>query len=280
MTFLRLIKYDLQNGILKVWPRYLIAFALFFVACIPFYQSGLSHAEYESQAFVPFTLGDYFINILFGMDEYIFDGTNMFEFPVLWALVLLVLLYYTLNYPFRDMSSMGTHIMIASGSRKQWWLSKSIWLLLATSAYFLIGLIALTIWTVVTQGQISFSISSSIVKILDFNQELILDPPWSITSFLISSALIVAAIGMMQLLLSLLIGSVISFLATVATLFFSAYFTKGILIGNYAIAARSSAFLDGGMEPSCGITIALSIIVVTCVTGLIIINKKDILAGV
>lgn len=83
---------------------------------------------------------------------------------------------------------------------------------------------------------------------------------------------------MIQLVISLILRPIISFLCTVVILFFSAFYLTPWLLGNYLMAARSSAFLAYGMNPGLGAIFSLVLIADMVVVGAIIVNRIDLFA--
>ena len=89
MTFFKLCKYDLKNGMFKEGIKYLACVVLFLGFCIGFiYTKGKDLGAR--------TFGDFLFFITAGMEEYIPMPGNIFMFPALWMLMILAPLYITL----------------------------------------------------------------------------------------------------------------------------------------------------------------------------------------
>lgn len=117
MTFFKLCKYDLKNGMFKEGIKYLACVVLFLGFCVGFiYTKGKDLGAR--------TFGDFLFFITAGMEEYIPMPGNIFMFPALWMLMILAPLYITLYYPFYDLTAYGKNVLINSKSRDAWWLSK------------------------------------------------------------------------------------------------------------------------------------------------------------
>lgn len=89
-------------------------------------------------------------------------------------------------------------------------------------------------------------------------------------AFLISAALL-------QLLLSLVIPPVFAFFVTLSVLIVSAFVNSPFLIGNYAMALRSSRFIEGGVVLAHGFLIFAALAVVVFVIGFYEIKRINIL---
>lgn len=110
MTFFKLCKYDLKNGMFKEGIKYLACVVLFLGFCIGFiYTKGKDLGAR--------TFGDFLFFITAGMEEYIPMPGNIFMFPALWMLMILAPLYITLYYPFYDLTAYGKNVLINSKSR-------------------------------------------------------------------------------------------------------------------------------------------------------------------
>ena len=128
MTFFKLCKYDLKNGMLKEGIKYLACVVLVLGFCIGFiYTKG---KELGVRKF-----GDFLFFITAGMEEYIPMPGNIFMFPALWMLMILAPLYITLYYPFYDLTAYGKNVLINSKSRNAWWLSKCFWAVSCVGSY-------------------------------------------------------------------------------------------------------------------------------------------------
>ena len=105
MKYIKLLKFDIQNGILKKKKVYAIAFIIAAVFCFDFSNSVKIFKLTGQNQSVSFA--DCILYIYGGMREYIPSPTNPFVFPVIWVLVFLPLCFFTLNYPYQDMQSFG-----------------------------------------------------------------------------------------------------------------------------------------------------------------------------
>jgi hypothetical protein len=276
MNRLRFIWFDVKNGILREWRRYLVAFIIFGLLSISLTISVQPIAPlYEMSSSL--TFGDYLVNMMCGMKEYMFDPSNPFSFPAAWMLAFLFMAYITLNYPYHDLMGMGKHLIIVSGSRTLWWLSKCVWVALSVLSFFLVGFASSALWTLISGGDFSFDVSEIVPIVLQFDTTILLPRPWDMTGLLLAVPLMTVALCCVQLLLSLLIRPMFSYIVTIGVLFLSAYFQSPWLIGNYMMAARSICFVDGGLSWQIGAAISCVLIAAVVVMGGVLFNRLDIL---
>lgn len=278
MTFFKLCKYDLKCGMLREGIKYLVCALLFLGFCIGFIFT-------KGEGLEERTFGDFLFFITAGMEEYIPMPGNVFIFPALWVLMILAPLYITLYYPFHDLTAYGKNVLINAKSRSAWWLSKCLWAISCVFIYFLLmwGIIAL--FCVCGGGEISLDISKELIFRLipipseEFyltNGDLLSGEALSSQIFLMP-VLIVSALSVMQMTVSLFIKPFFSFCISAGILVLSAYYLNPALLGNYAMSQRSDLLIDNGVHMENGILFSTALLVLSCVIGLIIFMRYDIL---
>ena len=57
----------------------------------------------------------------------------------------------------------------------------------------------------------------------------------------------------------------------------SAYYINPLLLGNYAMSQRNDLLIDNGVNTKTGIVFSLALLVLSCVVGLFIFRRYDIL---
>lgn len=271
MTVMRFFINDVRDGFAKEWWKYLLAAVMFALLCLVL--SVKSASELDAR-----TLGDYLVSTFVGMKEYAFDPNDPFQFPAAWMLLLLLIAYGTLNYPYRDMLGFGRQAMLYSGDRWRWWVAKCLWVVASVFLFYLIGFVVVVLWTACLGGNMTLGVSRDLPSLLLFNSHALPPYPWSVAGFLALLPLATAALCMIQLVISLVLKPIISFLCTVVILFFSAFYLTPWLLGNYLMAARSSAFLTHGMNPELGAVFSLVLVADMVVAGAIIVNRIDLFA--
>lgn len=109
MNNLKLLRYDLINGI---WYRkiyFILPVVLGFISCIGAHSTLLQIQEYHNNIGNG-TVMDYWIYLIQGSKPYKFDVFSTFETPIRWLCFYLLFLICLNNYPNQDINSFGIHI--------------------------------------------------------------------------------------------------------------------------------------------------------------------------
>ncbi len=277
--FFKLIRYDLKVGFSTTYKRYLMAAALFIVIFISFQL--LLHPFHPAAHNIPEgNLGSLLLYAFGGMEEYIPSPGEPFRFPAFWMLLYLLLSYITLYYPFNDLEEFGQHLLIRSGGRKLWWLSKCIWNLSSVVCFFLLAWLIFAVGCLVTGTSLSLELSTKVTGMLQINPEKYAQFPASLTlQIFLLPLLVMAALNLFQMTLSLFIKPFYSFIATAAVLITSAYYLSPFLIGNYAMPLRSDQLVGNGVGLAAGIFFAAILALLSVVAGGVAFQRRDILKG-
>ena len=133
MSWFKIMRHDLHCGLLR-W-RYLAAVILAMIPCLEF-QYALTARELSGNWI------DFLLNTFRGVAP--IQNTvamNEVQIPFVWLTIMGACLYLNLDYMLYDLTTNGQQVIIRSGTRSGWFLSKCLWNLFATVCYF--GLIAL-----------------------------------------------------------------------------------------------------------------------------------------
>lgn len=277
MRFIKDLVFDFRQGILRSGTLLLVPAV---IAAVTFFDFYAKARRYLEQGMIQSTVdyGDYWFYMYGGMCEYIPSPVNPFQFPAVWILVFLVLPFVLLNYPFRDMYGVGQQILVRSGRRSLWWLSKCCWNFCGTVLYHLIIQAAGLVLSLVFEVEISNRIHMDFINLV-FNiryQEVWNPSSLPVAAFLLPM-LVSAAINMLQMTLSLFIRPMFGFFAVAVLLLASAYLLSPLLIGNYAMAFRYDWMLKVGVSMGAGMRIAAILLFLAVLSGLVRFRLYDIL---
>lgn len=273
--FCKCLKYDLKCGLLKEYKKYIVAIGLFLIIGFDFF---IKMSDIE------ITVPDYLFYLFFGMEEYVPSPGNKFRFPALWVAVILYVSYITLYYPYKDLNGYGKNILLNTQSKKTWYLSKCMWVTVSTITYFLIGLVVLSLFAIISGAEITADVSSKVViKFIPFittEQNLFYNDAiyYKVTILHFVLPVIICVMNnLLQLFLSLFIKPFFSFIFTVSYTIASAYYLKSFMLGNYAMIARSNIFIDNGVNFTDGLLISLGVSLIVIISGTVLFSKQDIL---
>ena len=120
--FFKILKYDLKNTIIKKYKNYILTF---FVFCW-FLLDAYMRIFYSDIPIKNVTVTEIVMFIFNGMKEFVPGSEEPFSFPIMWMVIFVLLLFFTLYYPYNDIMGYGKNVLIASTSRTVWWLSKCV----------------------------------------------------------------------------------------------------------------------------------------------------------
>lgn len=277
MKFSKLLKYDLKNGFLLNIVKLFIIVLFVTAFCIDFYLRK-NGAYILDESIPPGTFMDYLLYIFAGIKEYTPSMTDEFLIPVKWLLLYLFILYSTLYYPYRDLSSLGLNILIRTKGRIAWWISKCIWNICYVFSTYVLIFLTVIIFCLVMQEPISFDITSMFV-----NDLLGAESPYDTFSdrlvyiILLFPMFISIGLNLLQMTLVLFIKPLYSFGAIAVILLSSAYLLSPYLPGNYAMPIRSNYVVENGVSFSGGLIMFLIIVSVSIIVGSFYFRHYDIL---
>ena len=187
--------------------------------------------------------------------------------------------YAVLKYPAQDLNGAGIPLIISSGNRIDWWFSKCLWTALSVEGFFLVGLMAATIWVVATHGAMCGISSDQVLYALGFDMSNLAPEPWSIVAVLGASVFAAVSVAIVQTVVSLLSKPIWGFVCTSSLLFLSAFVGGPFLVGSYLMAARSEIFVAGGNSIASGIALSAMIIVLSVLVGATRFQNMDLLGN-
>lgn len=265
MKFSHLLLTDVRDGFSSIARWLAISAVIMLILVMLFGFSALGSGIDPNQL----TLGDYIGSLVGGMAIFHPEANMPFILPIKWLLIVFMMLFVPLNYPYRSMMGFGLHEMIASGGRLRWWLSKCLWLGLYALAFWSCILLVSSIATVVFSSSFDLTVTQE-------GGNLLLYDTWDyvahqsalgIAAFLVIAVLVSWALCLIQLALALWVRSVLGYAVNVALLFSSAFFFNAALPGQYLMVARSSLVINSGVPPHWGAYLALAIGLCSALVG-------------
>lgn len=271
MMFFKLLKYDFANGTVKQYKKYIFSFVFFLSVGLFFRFSRLSS--------VSLNFGDYVLNVFAGMEKYVPSALEQFKLPIIWICFYLFSCFTVLYYPYNDISDFGKSVLINSGKRSCWFLSKCTWTVISVFIYFLLFMLSQFIICLIFGDSLSSDITHN-EAFLYFSVTLmdneVLQTHIPLLLFVLP-VLVNSAICLLQLTLSLVIKPSYSYMVSAAVFVISVYYADPFVIGNYAMAMRTYETAGLNITPVGGIAYCLILSVVSVIVGIIIFNRYDIL---
>lgn len=271
------IRFDIYNGILKKKKK-LASIFMIFLAINILYTNYIF--AFIKNGIIPcikvMNLGDYIMYYLSGISEYIPNKNTPFPLPFLWMFQSLGCCYFCLHYPLEDLRSTGKHRLILCGNRCTWWISKCVWTCVNVLVYYITAYISSLLVGAVVGVSFSGTITEYTIYLLRLTGNMNIAPYDGTLQFLIIP-LVLCSICILQMLLSLIIKPIYSFIAIATYLLASAYFKTPLLIGNFAMLARSSLIDVNGFSVKTVLFVTLSVMITSIICGNIIFMRKDVL---
>lgn len=274
----KLIRYDLYNGIVRKWWKFLLPCILFFSSCIDFLwrQDGYWKASQEQR--IQSTFGDYIFNAFGGMKEYVPSHTDSFQFPVIWMLIFLLLAFMELSYPFTDLEQLGQSVLLRCKGRTEWWIAKCIWGVSFALVYFFLAYSVIFLFALCNGATISLRLSPYVANLfeIDFDKLKYTGQPLVI-EMLVLPPLTAIFVSLLQMLLALYMKQQYSFIISTLLYLSSAYFLNPFFPGNYAMIARSDRYITNGVSANVGIIANIILIICIIALGIFLFQKYDII---
>lgn len=275
--FFKFLRFDILNGILAQYKKFILEFLMFVAMGVMYsveYLNALNTQEVVRAEGA--TVGDYLLFFIAGIPVYDPKDQEQFMFPVLWLLVILTAAFFCLYYPYENLKQSGRTMLYLSNSRSVWWFSKCTWVTCSVAVFFIIAYFATALTAVISGARLTLETTTYSPYLIGFGVRSLKDGPWNILPLLFALPFITLAACLLQLTLSMVFKPIFSYIAASMLLLASSYFSTPLLIGNYAMAARSSYFMEGGFELPVGIILAAVLITASVLVGWGVFKRKDV----
>lgn len=278
MKFIKLICFDIKNGIIK--NRFFIISVLLvsLLFCIDF-----SVTIYKVRAYDPeCSFGDMLVYVYGGMKEYVPSRENRFFFPVIWSILIITQYFGTLSYPFENLNGYGKQILLRTEGRSLWWLSKCVWNITYSLFYHCSIWVVLLIYSLIRGYNIAFGVNTELIiylfDIYDTESSTIVSDNLRIpvTSFFLP-IFVSVALNILEMTISMFSKTIISFLVMSCLTISSAYFLNDIFLGNYEMIVRYNIVVSNGINCSTGYILSLTVIIIAVIVGLLKFRSYDII---
>lgn len=277
--FYRQIKADLIICIWLLKNKYLIAvvlYGLFFLSFILQWNNYMSSFVQQSQ--ITPTLGDLYFYLFGGCDPYVPGSDKVFVFPSQWILLVLYICYLNLYHAYDNLQGSGVQLLLRNKSRKKWWLSKCLCVLVSVTLFLGIGIIVTSLLGLFCGMDMELSVHvgdmQNILKV--YSLQIQKSQSYLFIYCILAAVLTIVGICLFQLLLSLVLKPILGFAFTSIELLLSSYFMHPILIGNYIMFARSELYVVDGFPAIFGLASSAILCIVSVLCGAIYCNRMDI----
>lgn len=270
------IKYDCRQGILCQWKRYILLIAVYIV-CVAQFIWICERSRYVDT----YTSADMVLWMFKRIEKYVPDTHKLVDISAPYILPNIIIAYIIGNYIIKDLYGYGKNLMVRTGSRVNWWISKCIWCVITVFISYALMYAVILAASVVTHS-LSLNITPDVcVSIMGMDKVLILNYAnldYMLSSVMLSSVLMSIALSVFQILVTLLISPVIAYMAVMIMIVLAAFVDNPLVITLYCMVIRSRAYMPQGYGVSLAIVIMLIIITACAVAGGLYANNMDIVS--
>lgn len=273
MNFIKIFRYDLHQGFLRRWYLFFPPLAFTIILCL----GTIRDAEmFQTVQVSELTAGNLFTYFFQGRDEYIPTPGVPFVMPLEWFLLLIYPLCLVADYPVRDLKGTGEIILLKSGSRKNWILSKFCWAIVSITVYWLeLVLSAVFVGSIFCSPSL-FPNRDSLEYLLgqtfaDQNTLYLLLSIYFLPYF------VMIVSGILHIVFSFCLSPFFSILVTTAFKVAAAYYMFPFLPSEYTMLKRNVCRVSNGFSPSTGILLCMILLSAGILCGCAFFRHYDIL---
>lgn len=125
--FMLQIKYDIREGIIQQWKKYAVLCVIYIACIVQFIMLCGANRHIDT-----YTCGDMVMWMFDGVKKFDTGAKNNVDISSVYILPNVFIAYIIGNYVIKDLYGYGKDILIRTGNRIKWWLSKCIWCVLAS----------------------------------------------------------------------------------------------------------------------------------------------------
>lgn len=279
MSLLRILRHDINDGIIKNWYKWLLCIIAFVLMCYNCYR-----ITYGFSMGIFFDVNTEIIHmwIMKGRWPYHYDPNfrETFTVPFEWIFLYVMLAFIIGNYIRQDMEGYGRLMMVQAGSRRTWWLSKTIWVVIVNVLFWGMLWITEIIFcyfkcTVVDNQSVKYFIREYFRDIYDKTDKMYL-----IVLFLLP-VLVGIVQSILQIIVSIIANGELSFAVVSILLIVSSYYSNKFVFHGYSMVQRyciNDRYPDDVvLDEKFGLIYLIILILMLDVAGLKMVSKLNLL---
>lgn len=278
MKLLKMLRYDINEGTIKYWYRYLfVVFVGIINCCVCHAQISYVEEIYNMNT----SMWEYGTWSMIGRPPYIYraNGSDTFYLPYAWIMQYICLAFLIGGYVKQDMSGYGVHFMYKSKKRTTWWLSKVIWCVFVNVIFFGISWLTYFSCSWINAGNNAFNINKPILRTIS-NYVLSSENFERIAVVIILPFMVGVIHSLIQIIVSINWGDEIAMVIIGIILVISSYYSHPLLVSGYSMSSRYSNIGNIGefqlLEYRFGLIYLCCVIILLCIIGGINVKRKNI----
>jgi len=278
----KILHFEVQRGNRRFCHIYLFAFLVIAILTWNSLETLYVHGTFLLQDYNVSLLESIFC-IFKGIKEYMPDTTTSLELPLIFMFIYFLLAYMIGDYAVKDMTHYGLQIIVRIQSKTNWWIVKVLWTTINVFIYHFF------VYLGIGAAYIAFSLfhnneicivpySYDAVKMVlkgipDYTEAFIFEMSAAacVLPFLMS-----LAISIVQMLFTLFMKPIYSFIIVVSMYALSFYYCNIYGLANYMMLYRNHLMNENGTNVVYGIVIAAVLYIFAAWVGSVYINKKDL----
>ena len=231
----KLLKYDIKNGIIYEYKKYLIYIGLIIAFCL-FLDKKIEDCtliESKNYGFM-----NYIIHFYCGIAPIKkLSQNDIFHIPIEWLVIHGYLLFMIGNYPKKDYTEHGYQCLVRAEKKMYWWISKCIWIVIDISIYLSIIFGVTFVYSIIS-GHSCGSVNKSICKYIDNFDYVKLDNSKIVIAITVMSLLVFLFLCITEMVLSFMLNEIVAIIIMFSYVSTSVYWCKSGLFANYTILQR------------------------------------------
>lgn len=240
---MKLVLFDCKQGIKNQYYKYIIAAIIYIFICLLFsitynLRNGLSEFS--------------FVDVLmyFFRGKHIDQELSKNEFPApIYMFFQILMAYIVGNYCYRDLKERARYVVVRTGNRSGWFISKVLWSIISvTAAYALMWGIICILCIIHPSGEISIVIHQKILSSICDLGNIVAGDSEVILNILLVPYITQICIAVIQVSLELIFNPLISYIAIMTVIILSAYYRMFFYIGNGFMIINNSCIEGGVVE--------------------------------
>ncbi len=256
MNFINNLRYDLHQGTWRKWYLFLPPLLFSVFLCWVMVQDAETYQTFQTENI---TAGNLYANFFTGIFEYIPAPGIAFHLPLDWFLLLIYPLCLIGDYPVHDLKGMGRTVLLKTGSRKRWILSKLCGTACTATLYWATLLLA-ALLVGAAVGSPSLVPNLEILS-MQFGQPFA-EQPLSYFVFTVYGLplLVILTSCILYLSLSIMLSPFFSILIITALKIAAAYYMIPLFPSEYTMLLRNVHVVSNGFTPWLGFCICAVLI--------------------
>lgn len=256
------IRYNIKMGILYEWWKYLFVGILLALVCGM--EAGQAAECVKQKIYAEPSFGNYVIKWMRGIKPVQYTTRErQVAMPFEWLVLQIGYLMMIARYTAADLKQNGYKLFLRIGNKSTWWYGKCIWVMISTLLYYVIFYGILSGFAFFT-GKFRLDATSEI-WVGGIGK---LTNPDGIIQIFLMPVLTGVVIGLGQILLELIFSPMVAIIINCGYMLASLYWCNPLLLGNYSMIERNSAFIgEKGVSSLTGVILSMAAMMVICFLG-------------